>query len=135
MVRPPRCAQSSGTDTLAHSSCVPQPVQLIAGSGAERSDASAAAVTGARAATAVPAARTETARARPRWNRAGRDGTVLFGAELSMVRAPLGGGVPGKFKCPACGVLGAPDLSPSADRVRMQGGCKQCGDPVEIARG
>src|SRR5436305_14407427 len=99
MVRPPCRAQSSGTDTLAHSSCVPQPVQLIAGDGAERSDAPAAAVTGARAATAVPAARIVTARACLRWNRPVRD-AVLFGAELSMVRAALGGGVPGKSKCP-----------------------------------
>src|SRR5690349_16067618 len=83
MVRSPRCAQSSGTDTVAHSSCVPQPVQLIAGGGAERSEASAAAVTGARTATAVPAARTVTARARPRWNRPVRDAAVLFGVELS----------------------------------------------------
>src|SRR5437763_14685235 len=100
MVRPPWCAQSSGTDTRAHSSCAPQPVQLIAGDGAERSDAPAAAVTGARAATAVPAARTVMARACPRWNRPVRDAADLFGAELSMVRAPLGGGVPGKSKCP-----------------------------------
>src|SRR5689334_6761781 len=115
MVRPPRCAQSSGTDTLAHSSCVPQPVQLIAGGGADRSDASAAAVTGARAATAVPAARTVTARARPRWSRPGRGGAVLFGAELSMVRAPLGDGVPGKSKCPAGLCLAHLYLLPSAD--------------------
>src|SRR5690348_17133377 len=40
------------------------------------------------------------ARARPRWNRPVRDAAVLFGVELSMVRAPLGGGVPGKSKCP-----------------------------------
>src|SRR5215475_2644038 len=98
MVRPPCRAQSSGTDTLAHSSCVPQPVQLIARVGAERSDAPAAAVTGARAAIAVPAARTMPARTRARWNRPGRDGVIVFGAELSMVRAPFGGGVPGNSR-------------------------------------
>src|ERR1041384_1406847 len=100
MVRPACRPQSSGTDTLAHFSCVPQPVQLIAGGGAERPDAPAAAVTGTRAATAVPAARTVTARTRAWWNRPGRDAPIRLGAELSMVRVPLGGGVPGKFKCP-----------------------------------
>src|SRR5690349_14563278 len=109
MVRPPRCAQSSGTDTLAHSSCVPQAVQLIAGVGAERSDAPAAVATGARVAAAVPAARTATARARIRGNRPGRDRPIPLGAELSMVRVPFGDDVPGKSKCPCCGVLGAPD--------------------------
>src|SRR5262249_47919948 len=110
MVRPPRCAQSSGTDTRAHSSCVPQPVQLIAADGAERSDAPAVVVTGARTAAAVPAARTATARARLRGDRPGRHGSILPGAEGSMVRVPFGDDVPGKSKCPCGGVPGAPDL-------------------------
>src|ERR1700748_1958614 len=115
MVRPPCCAQSSGTGTLAHSSCVPQPVQLIAADGAERSDAPAVVVTGASAAIKVPAARTVTAGARPRCDRPGRNGAVLFGVELSMVRAPLGGGVPGKSKCPAGPCMAHLYLLPSAD--------------------
>src|SRR6476469_7011148 len=121
MVRSPWCVQSSGTDTRAHSSCVPQAAQLIAADGAERSDAPAAAATGARVAAAVPAARVATARARIRGNRPGRDATVLFGAELSMVRAPLGGGVPGQSKCPAGPCLAHLYLLPSADWAHVQG--------------
>src|SRR5689334_6607421 len=109
MVRPPWCVQSSGTDTRAHSSCVPQAVQLIAADGAERSDAPAVAATGARAAIKVPAARAVMVRWRPRRNRPVRDGTVLFRAELSMVRSPRRRRA-GEVQMPRRTVLGAPVL-------------------------